>query len=124
MLLIFDNCFHYLPELLITLKSGAYQVLYGVVILFVLYLISMFLGLKMLSGILGSMRNFWILALIFLFQPELRTMLARLSMGKELTGQFRRLGRATYYSTLVDSISSMSFRKTWTLIVLETNANS
>jgi len=105
--------------LLIIQRSGAYQVFYGVIIMFAVFLISNFLGLKMLGSLLGSLRSYWILALIILFQPELRSILAQLTMGKNFGSKTKRSERARINSTLIDAVSSMSFRKTGALIVLE-----
>ncbi|HOH46814.1 MAG TPA: diadenylate cyclase, partial [Candidatus Cloacimonadota bacterium] len=57
--------------------------------------------------------------IVILFQPELRSMLARLNLSKELGMAFRRKESSAQYTNLIDAISSMSFRKIGALIVLE-----
>ncbi|MDZ4122143.1 MAG: diadenylate cyclase CdaA, partial [Candidatus Cloacimonadaceae bacterium] len=106
-------------SLLIVRKSGAYQVLYGIVFLFVVYLLAVLFELKMVSSILNVLSRYWILALIILFHPELRAILARLSITEELGKPFRKKEHNSFYGALIDAISSMAFRRTGALIVIE-----
>ncbi len=99
-------------------KSGGYQLLTGILLLFLLYLASVLVNLKMLSAVLGAVRNYWILALIILFQPEIRSMLARFNLSQDM-GIFKKRENTNVFTTLVDAVSSMSFRKTGALIVVE-----
>lgn len=106
-------------SLLIVRKSGAYQVLYGLIVILIVYLLAVLFGLKMISSVLNALRNYWILALIILFQPELRSILARLNISDELGGAFRKKGKGAFYGALIDAVSSMAFRRTGALIVIE-----
>jgi len=99
-------------------KSGGYQLLTGILLLFLLYLISVLVNLKMLSAVLNAVRNYWILALIVLFQPEIRSMLARFNLSQDM-GMFKKRDNTNVFTCLVDAVSSMSFRKTGALIVVE-----
>jgi diadenylate cyclase len=105
--------------LTIVRRSGGYQILWGLLLLFMLYFLAVVFDLKMLSSVLNSIRTFWILALIILFQPELRAILARLNLSRELGLTFRKRESNSIYMPLIDAVSSMSFRKTGALIVLE-----
>lgn len=67
---------------------------------------------------LGIIRNFWLLGLIILFQPEIRAILSRFNFSKDL-GLFKKLDSTNVFTTLVDAVSSMAFRKTGALIVVE-----
>jgi len=75
--------------------------------------------LKVVSTLLSAIRNYWILAVVILFQPELRSILARLNLSRELGLAFRKREKSSFYSPIIDAVSSMSFRKTGALIVLE-----
>ncbi len=99
-------------------KSGGYQLLGGILLLLSLYVIASFAELKMLSQVLGGIRDYWILGLIILFQPELRALLARFRLSQDL-GIFRKIDNTAVFTTLVDAVSSMSFRKIGALIVVE-----
>ena len=106
-------------SLLIVRKSGAYQILYGLVFLFAIYLVAILFDLRMVLSILNALRSYWILALIVLFHPELRAILARLSITEELGKPFRKKEAHSFYGSLIDAISSMAFRRTGALIVIE-----
>ncbi|MGC9362578.1 MAG: diadenylate cyclase CdaA [Candidatus Syntrophosphaera sp.] len=100
-------------------RSGGYQILIGILFIFVLYTIAVALDLKMVSAALGSIRSYWVLALIILFQPEIRSLLARINLTRTLNLNFRKKAANSIYMPLIDAISSMSFRKTGALIVIE-----
>jgi diadenylate cyclase len=100
-------------------RSGGYQILVGILFIFVLNTIAVALDLKMVSAALGSIRSYWVLALIILFQPEIRSLLARINLTRTLNFNFRKKTANSIYMPLIDAISSMSFRKTGALIVIE-----
>jgi len=106
--------------LLMVRRSGGYQVLLGLVFIFVLYFLALVLELKMVSGILNAFRSLWLLALIILFQPEIRSLLAKFNVTQEITTAFKRRERSSFSGALIDAISAMSFRKIGALIVIET----
>ncbi len=106
-------------SLLIVRKSGGYQVLWGLFFVFLLYFLAVVFDLKVVSSLLAAIRNYWIIAVVILFQPELRSLLARLNLSRELGSAFRRQEKTSLYSPIIDAVSSMSFRKTGALIVLE-----
>ncbi|GAB1468378.1 diadenylate cyclase CdaA [Candidatus Cloacimonadota bacterium] len=106
-------------SLLIVRKSGGYQVLWGLLFLLLLYFLAVIFDLKVVSSLLSAIRNFWIVAVVILFQPELRSILARFNLSRELGTAFRKREKTSLYSPIIDAVSSMSFRKTGALIVLE-----
>ncbi len=106
-------------SLLIIRKSGGYQVLWGLLFLFILYLLASIFELQILTALLSGIRTYWILAIVILFQPELRTILTKLNLAKELKSVFSKGEESSIYTPLIDAVSSMSFRKTGALIVLE-----
>ncbi len=106
-------------SLLIVRKSGGYQVLWGLLFIMLLYFLAVVFDLRVVSSLLSAIRNFWIIAVVILFQPELRSILARLNLSRELGIAFRKRERTSLYSPIIDAVSSMSFRKTGALIVIE-----
>jgi len=106
-------------SLLIVRKSGGYQVLWGLFFVFLLYFLAVVFDLKVVSSLLAAIRNYWIIAVVILFQPELRSLLARLNLSREMGMAFRKQEKSSLYSPIIDAVSSMSFRKTGALIVLE-----
>ncbi|HOA29143.1 MAG TPA: diadenylate cyclase CdaA [Candidatus Cloacimonadota bacterium] len=105
--------------LLIVRKSGGYQVLWGLSFILLLYFLASIFELKVLSSVLSGVKTYWIMAIVILFQPELRAILSRLNLAKELQGAFHRSEGHSLYTPLIDAVSSMSFRKTGALIVVE-----
>lgn len=116
---IFVIAFLIYQSLLIIRKSGGYQVLWGLLFLLLLYFLASIFELKVLSGLLSGIRTYWIMAIVILFQPELRTILSKFNLAKELQSVFVRGEQSSFYTPLIDAVSSMSFRKTGALIVLE-----
>jgi len=116
---IFVIAFLIYQSLLIIRKSGGYQVLWGLLFLLLLYFLASIFELKVLSGLLSGIRTYWIMAIVILFQPELRTILSKLNLAKELQSVFSKTEQASLYTPLIDAVSSMSFRKTGALIILE-----
>ncbi len=106
-------------SLLIVRKSGGYQVLWGLLFLMVLYFLALVFDLKVVSSLLTAIRNYWIIAVVIIFQPELRSILSRINLPKELGMAFRKQEKSSLYTPLIEAVSSMSFRKTGALIVLE-----
>ncbi|MDP2173298.1 MAG: diadenylate cyclase CdaA [Candidatus Cloacimonadaceae bacterium] len=106
-------------SLMIVRRSGGYQLLWGLMSLVILYFIAAVFDLKMLTAILAAIRNFWILGIIIIFQPELRAILTRLNLSRELGLSFKKREKAAVYTPLIDAVSSMSFRKMGAIIVLE-----
>ena len=105
--------------LLIVRKSGGYQVLWGLLFVVVLYILAVIFNLKMVSSLLSAIRNYWFIAVVILFQPELRSILARLNLPRELSKVLSKQEKSSLYTPLIDAVSSMSFRKIGALIVLE-----
>jgi diadenylate cyclase len=106
--------------LFIVRKNGNYQLFGGILLLLTLYVIASLAELKMLSQLLGGIRDYWVLGLLIIFQPEIRTFLARFRISQDL-GIFRKTDNTSVSTILVDAVSSMSFRKTGALIVVENN---
>ncbi|HOZ01410.1 MAG TPA: diadenylate cyclase CdaA [Candidatus Syntrophosphaera sp.] len=116
---IFLIAFLIYESLNIVRRSGGYQILLGILLLFILYTVAVALDLRMVTGAIGSVRSYWILVLVILFQPEIRSLLARINISRELSMSIRKRESNSIYMPLIDAISSMSFRKTGALIVLE-----
>ena len=97
-----------------------YQILAGFIIVVGMYSLAIVFQLRMTTSILKGFKDYWMLAFVILFQPELRSFLS-----KAWTGNFKYFTRNKYkkndYSQLLNAISTMSFRKTGVLIIFEKN---
>lgn len=108
-------------------ETRASQLLKGILLLVVAYLISDFIGLKAISLITGELLSVGFLALVIIFQPELRRGLEKFG---QTTLRFSRLpffgqpanARARWEQTipiLCDSVAELSRTNTGALIVIE-----
>ncbi len=100
-------------------RGGGWHVMVAVIFILVLTTLAEALNLKMVSSVLNAVRNFWVLALVIIFQPEIRSILSRINISRELNLSLRKKESNSLYMPLIDAISSMSFRKTGALIVIE-----
>lgn len=107
--------------------TRAAQLMKGIAALLILFQIAKALELQATSYLLNSTLEFGILAIIIVFQPELRTLLERIgrTSGKG-TNLFipseRKVSEvevADLIKNIVDAVSNMSATKTGALIVLE-----
>lgn len=100
-------------------RGESWHVLAAIIFLVLLSTAAEALNLKMVTSVLNGVRNYWILAMLIIFQPEIRSMLARINISRELNLSLRKKESNSFYMPLIDAISSMSFRKTGALIVIE-----
>lgn len=140
---ILDTVFHYLRtfawldalDILITafliyqvLKlvrgTSVESVIKGIVMLIILYFIADFFGLNVIHFVLKNTMQIGLVALLIMFQPELRKMLESLGRNK-LSSLLRREENETDVRVMirevVDACSSMSWSRTGALIVFERN---
>lgn len=95
----------------------AAQIFIGLVVIVVVSVISESLGMKLLSTVLRTVSDIWVLALIILFQPELRRIL--LMLGRR--GLFRTFERYDVNRTieeLVEATEELALRRWGGLIVV------
>lgn len=101
--------------------SRAQQLVKGILILVAVFLLSGLLHLNTLNWILRSTMTVGIIALVILFQPELRRVLERMGRAGILSEKF--LGdknKAKYVvDAFVDAVDSFSSTRTGALIVIE-----
>ncbi|MCD4828118.1 MAG: diadenylate cyclase CdaA [Candidatus Cloacimonetes bacterium] len=103
-------------------RRGGVQVLIGLALILLLYFVSALLDLKLMTSLFQLVRNYWLLAFVVLFQPELRNMINRMGRHSGLKSMFSP--RKKYiYSPLLEAVTSMSFRKTGALILIENRQN-
>lgn len=111
-------------------KSRAWVLLRGVVTLFIFIILANVLELNVLSYIADRTLSILVIALLVLFQPELRAALEQIGQGK-LLRYFLRAGRskndALYAPEVIEAIVEASYamgeQKTGALIVMEREIN-
>ncbi|MEG1895442.1 MAG: diadenylate cyclase CdaA [Oscillospiraceae bacterium] len=109
-------------------QTRAAQLLKGIVLLFVVYVLSTQLGLKTLGFLLTNLLQFGFIAIVVVFQPELRRALEQmgrssifsLSMFQKKTAEEEEIEQIRKSITAIcDGVQQMSEKQTGALIVLE-----
>lgn len=110
----------------------AINIFIGIIIIYLVFRLTDFLNMALLSNILGGFMKVGIIALIVVFQPEIRKFLlmvgsTNFSKKGKLLGQFKFLqtetGDETNVDTVISACNKMSQTKTGALIVFERNNN-
>lgn len=110
--------------------TAAINIFIGITIVFLIWKITQALEMEMLSGILGSLTSGGVIALIVVFQQEIRKFLLMLgttnlsskrSFLKQLNFMKSEIHLETDVETIVNSCESMGKIRTGALIVFERN---
>jgi len=114
-ILILATVFYYLLKFFQGTRGSA--ILTGVVILFVVLIaVTKFTNLPVLSWLLQKLMVYLVLALVVIFQPEIRRALARLGrQGNFMAGKARR----ALADPIADAVLLMASRKIGALIAIE-----
>jgi len=107
--------------------TRAAQLLKGIVLVILLFQVAKFLNLEATSFLLSSTLEFGLLAVLIVFQPELRSLLERIGRTDKVKAipffaKERKLSDAEIEAdvdNIVDAVSHMSATKTGALMVLE-----
>lgn len=114
--------------LILVKQTRAAQLLKGIVVLFVVYIVSTQLGLKTLGFLLTNLLQFGFIAIVVVFQPELRRALEQ--MGRSSIFSFSLFQKKTAeeeeiehirksITAICDGVKQMSEKQTGALIVME-----
>jgi diadenylate cyclase len=101
-------------------RAGSIQIIIIIVAFIIMFSIANLLELKMMSSLLRTIRDNWLLAFIIIFQPEIRNFLNKMAHMHSWQSLFKN-PQKSIYSPLLNAISIMSFRKIGALIVIERN---
>lgn len=104
--------------------TTAMNIITGIIIIFIIWVITKVLNMELLSSILGSVIGVGIIALIILFQPELRQFLQTLGQSQRRGGLMRkffgtRKQETSDNSSIVKATLDMASTKTGALIVIQ-----
>lgn len=102
--------------------SSAINIFVAIITLLILRLIVVAFNMKLMASLLGTVLDVGVLALIVIFQPEIRHFLIRLGNGRSifnaiLGNKDERMNSATV-NEIVEACSIMSEQKTGALIVI------
>jgi len=101
--------------------TRAVQMIGGLAALVLVWFVARTLSLRTLQWILDSVWSFWVIALVVLFQPELRRTLAWVGQGRALQRVFgaSRAERAQVVGDITGAAETLAARRIGALIVLE-----
>ena len=104
--------------LLIIQRTRAMQILLGVILIAVAYLLSQVLELTLIETLLGYLLQYGVIAALVVFQPELRTALARLGQSR-LLRIVSPMPEGQLIDEIVHGVEELARKKTGAIIVLE-----
>ena len=111
-------------ELMMLLKgTKAVQLFKGVLVIIVIKLISWYVGLQTLSWIMDQVINWGIIAIIIIFQPEIRRGLEHLGRGSVFTYNKTGNQEEKMVEALDQAIQYMSKRRIGALITIQQNTS-
>ncbi|RLC47524.1 MAG: TIGR00159 family protein [Candidatus Cloacimonadota bacterium] len=110
----------YLFYKIITFVKGTrtYHILWGLVLLIILYYLSELTSLRLLSSVIGTVKAFWVVSFIILFQPELRSALAKFGQNRYIGFLFSEK-KELQLTELTEAIREMSAQHIGAIIVIE-----
>ena len=100
--------------------TRAFQILFGLVVLVAIYVLAQVAGLRLIESILSQAFTYGAFALIVVFQPELRSALARLGRSRVLNviTHFEERSQAVA-DEIVKAAEKLSQRRTGAIIAIE-----
>lgn len=115
-ILIVAGGFYYVLRLLA--RTRAMQMLIGLVLLAVAYFAARFLGLGLIVSLMGTLFQYVAFAALIVFQPELRSALARLGQSRMIR-IFARMEETQVVDELVEAVERLSRGKIGAIIGVE-----
>lgn len=103
-------------------ETRAQQLFRGILLIVGAFLVSEFLNLNLLNWLLTSLITVGLIAIVILFQPEIRRALEQIGRRSFFSNRFTRLSKEDAYATvhiLVDAVDDFSSSKTGALIAIE-----
>ena len=97
--------------------SQTYQIVWGLILVVIIYFIAELLNLTLLGSIVRIIRDIWAIALVVLFQPEIRSALIKFGQKPFIRSLFPR--KSEYrFTELLNAIRAMSYSKIGAIFVL------
>ena len=103
-------------------ETRAQQLFRGVLLIVAFFLISEIFNLSLLNWLFTRLITVGLIAVVILFQPEIRRGLEQIGRRGVLSRQFRNMGKEEIYATvhkLVDAVDDFSSTRTGALMVIE-----
>ena len=114
--------------------THAMSILSGILLLFVVYIVVRALNMELLTSLMGSLTSIGLIALVIIFQPEIRRFLQVLgNQSRDRQRSFfgrifdfkggSKVADLEYINPIVSACGDMSATKTGALIVIKTEGN-
>lgn len=103
-------------------ETRAQQLFRGILLIIGVFVLSELLDLSLLNWLLTRLITVGLIAVVILFQPEIRRGLEHIGRKGVLISQFRDIGKEEVYATvhkLVDAVDDFSSTRTGALIAIE-----
>ena len=103
-------------------ETRAQQLFRGILLIVVFFLISEIFNLSLLNWLFTRLITVGLIAVVILFQPEIRRGLEQIGRRGVLSRQFRDIGKEEIYATvhrIVDAVDDFSSTHTGALMVIE-----
>jgi diadenylate cyclase len=104
--------------IVLTKRTGGYQILIGLFLLLILFFIASVLNLRMITSFLGVVKDYWVIVFVIIFHPEIRSLILKLAGDRDLLKMFKTSSKYSY-TPLLNAVSIMSYRNIGALIVIE-----
>jgi len=104
--------------ILLTKRTGGYQILVGLGLLIILFFIASVLNLSMITSFLRILKDYWVIVIVILFQPEIRSLFLKFAGDRVLLNIFKSSNKYSF-TPLLNAVSIMSYRNIGALIVIE-----
>ena len=99
--------------------TRAVHMFFGLIVLFILWVIARFTNMIAVNWIISSLRTVWVIAFVIIFQPELRRALAMMGQNRFLS-RFVSVSESTgMVPEIIKAVSNMAEKKIGALIALE-----
>jgi diadenylate cyclase len=104
--------------LLLIQRTRAMQMLLGVFLLAFIYVVSWFMDLTLIRYLMETLFQYGVIAALVVFQPELRSALARLGQSRMLR-IFNRMEESQVVEEIVEAVAQLSRSKIGAIIAIE-----
>lgn len=104
--------------LLLTQRTRAMQMLFGLVLLAGVYFLARLLDFSLIRTLLETLFQYGAIAALVVFQPELRSALARLGQSRMIR-LFKTLEESDVVEQIVEGVEQLSRNKTGAIIAIE-----
>ncbi|MBQ3370951.1 MAG: diadenylate cyclase CdaA [Mogibacterium sp.] len=103
-------------------ETRAQQLFRGILLIIAFFLVSEVLNLSLLNWLFTKLITVGLIAVVILFQPEIRRALEQIGRRGVLSRQFRDMGKEEMYATvhkIVDAVDDFSSTQTGALMAIE-----